>query len=141
MAKRRVSERQSPEPVQQEASPLTLAQVIREALADLGTYASKDDVLAWIVARYPHLAPRNTTLVASLSMQRQQSCDGGEWARISAGNHPIREALERVKELAEKHGGIHKFAALLEQVTELAEEIGGLDNLRAAIAVLKTLSR
>src|SRR4051794_35479252 len=127
MAKKRV-------PASQNATPVSLAQAIREALAELGLDATVSDVADWLSAKYPQVTFNRVTMVSSLAMHRQKQRRTAWEGWASSGDSPSVEEVKRVKQMADERGGLEKVASMIQQIDEMAMAAGGFDKLKAAVA-------
>jgi hypothetical protein len=126
-----------------------LADVVRQALGQLGTEAPAGDVRNWIGRNYPGYSYNDTTLGTTLSNQRKKLREAAGSAIIAArvaktalagpSTVPTGEDLLKVKRMADKNGGIEGLLRTVQTVHDLGAEVGGMDKLLRCLEMLHEL--
>jgi hypothetical protein len=127
-----------------------LADVVRQALGQLGTEASAGDVRNWIGRNYTGYSYNDTTLGTTLSNQRKKLRESAGSAIIAArvpkttlpgpSSVPTGEDLLKVKRMADKNGGIEGLLRTVQTVHDLGAEVGGMDKLLRCLEMLHELN-
>jgi hypothetical protein len=112
----------------------TLADAIREALADLGPEGSKASVASWIKTKYPAMQYKEATLNSSLSNIKKKM--RGEDSAAGPGDPTLNDVI-RVKAAAAERGGAEELLAFVDQAEALARKFGGLERVRRCLEALK----
>src|SRR5262249_28944509 len=123
-----------------------LADVVRQALGQLGTEASAGDVRAWIGRNHPGYSYNENTFGTTLSNQRKKLREAAGSAIIAArapktalagpSSIPSAEDLLKVKRMADKSGGIEGLLSTVQTVHDLGAEVGGMDKLLRCLEML-----
>jgi hypothetical protein len=126
-----------------------LADVVRQALGQLGTEASAGDVREWISRNYHGYTYNETTLGTTLSNQRKKLREAsgsaiiatrvGKAALPGSSSVPSGEDLLKVKRIADKNGGIEELLKTVQTVHDLGAEVGGMDKLLRCLEMLHEL--
>jgi hypothetical protein len=131
-----------------------LSEVIRKALAQLGTDASGPDVKEWIGRNYQGMTYNDSTFNSTLSTQRKKLRESDSSStpapapspalsksqRATAAHLPTviptGEDLVKVKKIADQQGGIDELLKQVQTVHDLAAEVGGADKLLRCLEML-----
>src|SRR5262245_35284898 len=126
-----------------------LADVVRQALGQLGTEASAGDVRNWVGRNYPGYSYNENTLGTTLSNQRKKLREAAGSAIIAArvpkaalpgpSTVPSGDDLLKVKRMADKNGGIEGLLGTVQTVHDLGAEVGGMDKLLRCLEMLNEL--
>jgi hypothetical protein len=126
-----------------------LADVVRQALGQLGTEASAGDVRNWIGRNYTGYSYNDTTLGTTLSNQRKKLREAAGSAIIAArvpkttlpgpSSVPSGDDLLKVKRMADNNGGIEGLLRTVQTVHDLGAEVGGIDKLLRCLEMLHDL--
>jgi hypothetical protein len=126
-----------------------LADVVRQALGQLGVDASGSGVKQWIARNYPGYTYNESTFGTTFSTQRKKLREASGSAIIRAARPalpgavpssvPSGEDLLKVKRIADANGGIEELLKTVQMVHGLGAEVGGMDKLLRSLEMLHEL--